>query len=445
MSTQVLLSSDKIGQAVTSPPAAEPAVAAPWSRYTHQQRWGLLAILFLVATCNSYDHNIISVVLEPIKQEFHVSDAMLGLLGGFCFAVFYTLFGLPIARWADRGNRRTLITLALVTWSVMTALCGFAQTFWQLALYRIGVGAGESGGIPPAQSLIADYFPPQRRASALAIFTASSTVGYLLGFLVGGSITATHGWRAAFLFGGVLGLVLALVTRFGLSEPRNFHARDAGPAPESMRKSLRALLQKGSYRFVLAAAFLYFPFVFGVQLFIPAFLIRVLKVPLAELSTDYGAVTAVATVIGTLGGGWLADYLGRTDIRWLGWLPAVGCALSLPLYLAQFCVHSFAPFLTITFVWSIVLSGALPPVYAAIHAVCGSRRRATAIAILLFSGTLIGAGVGPLLIGALSDVLSAHYGVDGLRYALLAVAPLVIVTGGCFYLMGRAMPKDLEN
>jgi len=404
-----------------------------------------LAILFLVAISDSYDRNVISVVLEPIKQEFHVPDAMLGLLGGLCSAVFYALFGLPAATWADRGNRRTLITVALTIWSLMTLCCGLAQTFWQLAIYRIGVGAGQSGAVPPSQSLIVDYFPPQRRASALAIFTSSSMAGYLLGFLVGGLIAAAHGWRAAFLVGGAIGLALALVTRLGLAEPRLLRTRDAGQAPERWRQSLALLMMKRSYRYVLAAAFVYFPFVFGVQLFIPAFLMRVLKVPLTELSIYYGAVTAVSTVIGTLGGGLLADHLGRKDVRWLGWLPAVGCGLSFPLYILQFSCQGFIPFLVVTFVWSMVLNAGLPSVYAAIHAVCGSRRRAMAIAIMLFSATLFGAGVGPLMTGAISDALTARYGVDGLRYALLAVAPLVAATGGCFYLMGRAMPADVED
>jgi MFS family permease len=327
----------------------------------------------------------------------------------------------------------------------MTACCGLAQTFWQLALFRIGVGAGQSGATPAAQSLIADYFPPQRRASALAVFTASSMAGYLLGFLVGGLLAAAYGWRAAFFVGGAMGLALALVTRLGLSEPRNFQTLDVGQTTESLRQSLGLLLKKRSYRFVLAAAFVYFPFVFGVQLFIPAFLMRILAVPLTEMSIYYGAVTAVSTVIGTLGGGWLSDYLGRRDVRWLGWLPAVGCGLSFPLYIIQFCFHGFIPFLVVTFFWSLVLNAALPAVYAAIHAVCGSRRRAMAIAIMLFSATLFGAGVGPLMLGAISDALGSVYGANALRYALIAVAPLVLVTSGCFYLMGRAMPADVEN
>jgi MFS family permease len=445
MSTQASSPGDPVDRAVITRSAPDPAVASPWTFYTERRRWGLLAILFLVATSDSYDRNVISVVLEPIRQEFHVTDAMLGLLGGFCSAVFYTLFGLPLARWADRGNRRTLITLALTAWSVMTACCGLAQTFWQLALFRIGVGAGQSGATPAAQSLIADYFPPQRRASALAVFTASSMAGYLLGFLVGGLLAAAYGWRAAFFVGGAMGLALALVTRLGLSEPRNLHTLDVGQTTESLRQSLGLLLKKRSYRFVLAAAFVYFPFVFGVQLFIPAFLMRILAVPLTEMSIYYGAVTAVSTVIGTLGGGWLSDYLGRRDVRWLGWLPAVGCGLSFPLYVIQFCFHGFIPFLVVTFFWSLVLNAALPSVYAAIHAVCGSRRRAMAIAIMLFSATLFGAGVGPLMLGAISDALGSVYGANALRYALIAVAPLVLVTSGCFYLMGRAMPADVEN
>jgi MFS family permease len=426
--------------------APAPSAPASWELYSQRQRWGFLAILFLVATSNYFDRNVIAVLLEPIKHEFHVSDTMLGLLGGFCFATFYALFGLPVARWADGGNRRTIITLALTVWSLMTVLCGLAPSFGYLAAARVGVGAGEAGAIPPAQALIADYFPPQQRARAIAVFVAAAMAGYLLGFGVGGSVAATYGWRAAFLLAGVPGLALALLTLFGLDEPRVRLGFPSGnPDRESLGESLRRLKAKRAFIYAVIGCLLYFFIAYGAVIFIPSFLIRVQHVSLGLVSTAYGTAAAVGTVVGTLGGGWLADRLGRRDVRWLAWLPAAACALTGPLYMIAFSVDHFGLFLALGCVASTLLGGGLPTVFAAILAVCGSRRRATAIAIVLFSATLFGGGFGPLVTGAVSDALSATYGAEGLRYSLMSIMPLLLVTGGFFYLFGRAMPADLED
>lgn len=172
---------DLLAQVAQRGAPEHPFLSTPWLLYTDRQRWGYLTILFVVAASQFFDRNIMSVLLEPIRHEFHVSDTMLGLLSGLCFALFYSVAGIPVARWADRGNRRTIITLALAAWSVMTLVCGLAQAFWQLALARVLVGVGESGGLPPSQSLIADYFSPERRATAIASFTAAAIAGNLLG------------------------------------------------------------------------------------------------------------------------------------------------------------------------------------------------------------------------------------------------------------------------
>jgi MFS family permease len=426
--------------------APDAGMTPSWTLYSSRQRWTLLAVLFLVSTSNYLDRNVISVLLEPIKQEFHVSDTMLGLLGGFCFSIFYAVFGMPVARWADRGNRRTVITVALAIWSLMTLCCGLAQTFVQLAIARIGVGAGEAGAIPPAQSLIADYFSPQQRATAIAIFTSAATAGYLLGFGFGGYVAATHGWRMAFLVAGAPGLLLAVITRIGLSEPRlrpGFQA--ARTAGESVRETLTHLMAKRSFRYALVGCVLYFLMAYGALIFIPSYLVRTLHVPLARVSVVVGSVSAVAGVVGTLGGGWIADRLARRDVRWLAWIPAAALIVATPFEIAALCANSFLAYLTISFVGGALIAAGLPPVFAAIHAVCGSPRRATAIAIVLFSATLIGGGFGPLVSGAISDSLTVWYGADGLRYALIAMMPLLAASGACFYFFAQAMPKDIED
>ena len=425
-------------------PEASPRPA--WTLFSEQRRWSLLAILFLVSTSNYVDRNVIAVLLEPIKREFHVSDTALGLLGGFCFAVFYAAFGMPVARWADRGNRRTIITLALTIWSLMTLCCGLAQSFIQLAVARIGVGAGESGAIPPAQSLIADYFPPAQRARAIAIFTSSATLGYLLGFGVGGYIAATRGWRAAFMAVALPGLVLVVITRVCLSEPRGFLDHRVNSSEfETTRRSLARLLQKRSYVYALLGCLIYFFVAYGALIFIPSFLVRTLHVPLARVSVSYGATSALASAIGTLGGGWIADLLAQRDRRWLAWLPALSMLATAPLLIAALLVGSFESFLAFAFVASLLLTAGLPPVFAAIHEVCGNRRRATAIAIVLFSATLFGGGFGPLVTGVVSDFLTRHYGAEGLRYSLIIMMPLLIASSGCFYCFARVMHKDIED
>jgi MFS family permease len=434
------------GEGVSCPPIPTDVSGSPWSFYSSRQRWGYLAILFLVSTSNYLDRNVLSVLLEPIKHEFHVSDTLLGLLSGFCFALFYAVAGMPVARWADHGNRRTIITLAVMTWSVMTMICGLAQAFWQLAIARVGVGAGESGAIPPAQSLIADYFPPEHRAKAFGIFDGAATAGYVLGVGVGGYIAATYGWRSAFLLAGMPGLLLALVVRCTLAEPRLQRQRQVPrTSEETLREAISKLSSKSSYRYAVASCIAYWFFAYGALTFIPSLLIRVLHATLTQVSVEYGTVAAVASIIGALSGGWLADRLARRDIRWLAWLPGIVCTLAGPIYLLAFSADSLRIFLVLTFIALVLLGGGLPPVYAAIHAVCGGRRRATAIAIVFFSATLLGGGFGPLASGALSDSLSAIYGVAGLRFALMIMTVWLAVSGAASYFFGRAMPGDLED
>jgi predicted MFS family arabinose efflux permease len=405
-----------------------------------------LAALFLVSTSSYFDRHIIAALLEPIKNEFGVSDTMLGLLSGFCFAVLYAVCGIPLARWADRGNRRTVITLALTVWSAMTALCGMAPAFWQLALARLGVGAAEAGAIAPAQSLIVDYFPPERRAMALSVFTAAGTTGSLLAFGLGGYLGATRGWRTAFLVAGLSGLVLAVFARIVLAEPRLAAAEWGKRVPaERLRDAFGILARKRSFALALVGNILNFLITYGGFVFIPAFLVRVMHAPLADVSVTYGCVDAVASVIGALGGGWLADRLGRYDVRWFAWLPAMTCTLAAPLYMAAFAVHEVTTFMVLIFFADVLLVGGTPPIFAAIHAVCGSARRAMAIGVVIFTATLIGGGLGPLGTGALSDELAATLGAAaGLRYSLMTVMSLLVIIGAVFYLCGRAMPRDLE-
>ena len=423
-----------------------PAAQDPHSLYSQGQRRWLLAVLFLVSMSNYIDRNIISVLLEPIKKEFSVSDTQLGLLSGFAFAVFYATLGIPVARWADRGNRRIVVTLCLTVWSVMTILCGMANTFAQLILARIGVGAGEAGALPPAQSLIADYFPPERRASAIAVFISSATVGYLIAFIGGAQLVTHYGWRTAFIVVGAPGLILAIVTFFFLKEPReSLGFRATSSSDETFVGSLKVLFAKRSYAWLVVGITLYAFVAYGVLIFFPSYMIRSLGVPLSEIGLTYGALSAVATLIGTLGGGWLADRLGTRDPRWFAWLPALACLVAGPLYIVAFLSGTYHTFLALTFVAGTGIGMGLPSVFTAMHAVCGSSRRAVAVSILTFMMSMIGGGLGPLVTGVLSDAFAASHGTGALRYALITSSTIMFPAAVALFFAGRRIPHDLAT
>ncbi|GAB2601018.1 MFS transporter [Ramlibacter solisilvae] len=404
----------------------------------------MLGVLFLVATCSYLDRHIIAVLLEPIKHEFQVSDTLLGLLTGFAFAIFYATLGIPVAQWADRGNRRTVVTVALTVWSVFTALSGMSVSFLQLALARIGVGAGEAGAIPPSQSLIADYFPKEKRGLALAVLTSSATVGYLVAFMGGAILAATHGWRVALIVVGLPGLVLAVVAHFVLDEPRKRKAVQVRAEPQEYKEAFRELLRKRSVVWVLVGVACYGIVAYGAAIFMPSFIVRSLGASLQDVGLVYGALSAVGALSGTLAGGWLADRLGKRDLRWYAWLPAAACAFALPFQVASLLLHSFSAFLILGWIGGIALGLGVPSMYTALHAVCGSSRRSLAVAVFGFVLSLVGSGLGPLVTGALSDALTPNFGVESLRYAMVFSTCFLAPAAWALYRCGRAMPRDLE-
>ncbi|MBL8984788.1 MAG: MFS transporter [Gemmatimonadetes bacterium] len=422
------------------------AATRPWDLYPPRRRWTFLAVLFLVSTSNYVDRNIIGVLLEPIKREFGVSDTMLGLLTGFSFAIFYATLGIPVARWADRGDRKIILTVSLAAWSVMTAFCGMAQSFVQLALARIGVGAGEAGALPPAQSLIADYYPPAERGKALGTFMMSSMAGYVLGVVVGGQIAQAYGWRAAFLTVGLPGLLLAVVTYLVLDEPRRqprFAVAQASMEP--LRTSIKALMAKRSFVDITIAMVLYFLMAYGAFVFTVSYLIRTHGLSVGRASAIFGTVSTVTAVIGSLFGGALADRLARRDITWLARLPGWVLILAFPAYELAFSAGSLAMTVVVLGIGGSLLTGAIPSMFAALHAVCGSARRAMSVAVIFFFANLIGTGLGPIITGRLSDYFAASVGpAEGLRYAMMIVMVTFVPSGWFMLRASRNLARDQE-
>ena len=277
----------------------------------------VLVLLTLVYALNFIDRQILVILQESIKVDMDLSDSQLGLLTGFAFAIFYVSVGIPIARWADLGNRRNIVSLAVAVWSGMTALSGFTQNFWQLLLARIGVGVGEAGGSPPSHSMISDYYPVEQRGSALSFYSTGVYLGILFGFLIGGWINSEFGWRVAFFVVGVPGFLVALLVRFTIREPvRGGLEGRALEVPATFGETLRTLKGFGSFKLFAVAAGLNAFSSYGIGNFTPSFLIRSHGFSSLEVGTSLALITGIGGALGTYMGGVLADRYGANDKRW---------------------------------------------------------------------------------------------------------------------------------
>jgi predicted MFS family arabinose efflux permease len=404
---------------------------------------GLLVVLYVI---NYVDRQILSVLLEPIKLDLGVSDTAMGLLTGLAFALFYTTAGIPIARWADRGSRRNVILVGVVVWSAMTALCGLARNFSQLALARVGVGIGEATLSPTAHSLLSDAFPPERRATALAIYNVGGNVGIMLGFILGGFIGEALGWRMAFLAVGLPGLAAAVLVRLVLKEPARGGLEEiVDDAYEpSAREVVTYMARQRTFRHLCLSSGFYAFAAYGFTVWGATFMIRVHGMSLTEVGLAMGLIQGLGGGLGTYLGGTLADRFGRRDARAMVWVPAIGGALALP-FLAVFLFSpdrnvALAGY-AIAMVFSVFFVG---PSYAVAQGLARLRMRAQAAAWLMFSINLIGLGIAPLAVGMLNDALASTYGDGAIRYSLMITGAVSIWAVAHSLLAARSVRGDLQ-
>ncbi len=400
----------------------------------------LLGALFVLYIFNFVDRHILSLLQDPIKADLGLSDTQLGLLAGPAFALLYTTAGIPMARYADRGSRTLLITAGFFVWSAMTAACGLARSYWQLLLARVGVGVGEASFTPTSHSLIADSFPAQRRATAMAIFAGGATVGALLGNLAGGVLADHVGWRAAFLIVGLPGLAAALVFQRCVREP----PRAPRAQQEPFSATLRFLSSSPAYVFLVASAALHGFSSYGSGAWNASFLRRVHAYSGSEAGYAL-ALSSVASVLGQIGFGRLADRLSRRDPRWAMWVPAATAVGALP-YLLGFALYpSAAGSLAFLMASGLIVSAWTGPTYATAQGLVSSHMRAMASAILLFVMNVIGIGLGPLAVGGLNDWLTPRFGEQAVRYSLLIVALPHTLAAVFNLLAARTLRRDLAR
>jgi predicted MFS family arabinose efflux permease len=406
-----------------------------------------LFMLTLVYAFNFVDRQILVILQEPIKKDMGLSDAQLGLLSGFSFALVYITAGIPIAYWADRTNRRNIIAAALTIWSGMTALSGLAQNYTQLLLARIGVGIGEAGGSPPAHSMISDYYPPEKRGTAMAIYSVGLHFGIFLGFILGGVISQAFGWRAAFMAVGIPGVIFAVIFLFTVREPVRgcWESDERATLKPTLQETVTQLRSYRSFWYLAMAAGLAAFAGYGNGNFAPSFLIRNHGFSVGEVGVVLAIFGGGGGMIGVFLGGYLSDRLGVADKRWYLWVPMIAGLLSVPVAFPYLLLENRTAVIGFMFLATIAINTYIGPCIAISHGLVPPAMRALTSAILFFVLNMIGLGLGPLTAGLLSDFYSGYFGDQSLRYAMLSVALLSSPSILLFWLAARALPGDLQR
>jgi len=407
------------------------------TQYSAGYRWYVLCVLTLGYIFNFIDRQVMTILLEPIKAEFGATDTLMGLLTGLAFALFYATLGVPMARLADRWSRRNVLAISMAVWSGMTALCATATSFGQLALYRIGVGVGEAGGTPPSQSLLADIFPPAQRSLAQGVLASGTNIAVLVGLFGGALLADAYGWRNVFWIFGVPGVALAVLIRLTVREP----VRETRVVEEdgSLWSAIQRISALPGFPAIALAVGMTAVSGYGLGVWSPSFMIRVHGLSLVDAGLYLGLIGVFGGILGTLLSAILVDRLAQQDARWQLRLPMIGVLISIPtqaLFLLWPAEHVWMlgdrPFpvaLVFMFFSAIFASFWIAPSYAAVQNLVPAHWRTQAAALLLFILNLLGMGLGPLVVGWLSDVYG-ELGDVSIRYALLS--SLIFCAAGAF-------------
>ena len=407
-----------------------------------------MVILAIVYMFNFVDRQILAILLPQIRDEFGTSDAYLGFLSGTAFALFYVTLGVPIAQYADRCNRRNLIAASVALWSAMTALSGLAVNIWHLTAARIGVGIGEAGCSPPAHSMISDYFPPEKRSTAMGFYTLGISAGIMTAYLAGGWVAQNIGWRAAFFVVGIPGLILAAIVRFTVQEPKRgaSESRATGVEQPRLIEVVRFLAARRSFIHMAMAAGLSTFVGYSVIGFLPSFMVRSFNMELAELGRWLGLILGISGGAGFFFGGYFADHLGRGSHRKAFNFIAVTILVSAGILAMTFLAKNSTTALLMFILPAATMNVYLAPVLAQAQSLVALRMRATTSALVLLIINVIGLAFGPLLTGMLSDALEPTFGEESMRYALfivtLAILPWAVWH---YYRAGKWIDGDLAR
>ncbi len=409
-----------------------------------------LAILTLTYVFNFVDRQLLAILVEPIKAEFNASDTEMGLLYGLAFALFYATLAIPVARLADQKNRRNIVAIAATMWSLFTMLCGFAASYMQLFLLRTGVAVGEAGGVPPSQSMITDFYPPEQRAKAMAVFSSATFIGSLIAFVGGAYIAEQYGWRMAFIVVGAPGIVLAVLLRFSTQEPERGRWDSSKPvdSPDlNLIDTLKSMWAVKSMRFTILGCGFASMAGYALGYWAPSFLIRIHEVSLVKAGVLIGAAGIGFGLFGSLLGAAVCDRLAKDNRKWMLLIPAISLALSLPLMLlflnwpandlSSVGVQSVPTAIWLFCIASLFGSWWAAPTFVAVQEAVPAHQRTLACAILLFVMNMVGFGLGPLLVGFMSDSFTSQYGDLSIRYSLMIMMMTYIPAIICYIIASR--------
>jgi MFS family permease len=417
----------------------------------------VLFVLTLIYTFNLLDRAVFNLLLQPIKEDFHLSDTQLGFTN-IAFGIFYATLGLPIARWADRGNRVRIAAGAIALWGVTVMACVFVMNFAQLMLARIAAAVGESGGQPPTYSLLGDYFPGSaERSRAMAVYWLATPISALVGFIVGGWLNERFGWRMTFFIMGAPALLVGALVRFTVREPRERLQAAKGaaagrppsaalaPSPLSMWEVLKILWQQQSARHLIIGIVLLWMSWIGLSSFEAAFMMRSHGMTTGEAGVWFGLVYGVSGGIGILLGGYVSARMKVRDERRQVRLSATLMAVQVPCY-ALFLLLPGKSMAMISMVPVVIMGNFFfGPIFALLQRLVPDNMRAITLAVVMLLANVIGLGGGPQIVGILSDWLAPVFGVDSLRYAMLAMALVALGTAYHFWQAGVSVKSDLAR
>jgi predicted MFS family arabinose efflux permease len=409
--------------------------------------WLALVLLTAISTVGFIDRIVMNVLAVPIKTEFALSDTQVGLLTGLAFAVLNVVLGVFVARYAERGRRLSLIVAGTLLWSIMTAACGMVTTWFQLLLARIGVGVGEAVGLPATQSVVSDYFPPERRATAMGVLLLAPPIGAFLGSAGGSWIGQEYGWREAFLIATVPGALLALAAWALIAEPpRGRYDRETDGEVPSLGAVFRRLVGLRSARQLLMGSTIASMVGFGLNSFMAFLLVRKFELSLAEAGLFAGLLASLPGAISVVAGGRLADRVGATNPAAYARIPGLSLLAAAPIYVFAITRDEPLPLLILVFVAALFQYTYLGVTFGVFQNLLHPRMRATGSALLNTVYGLIGQGLGPLLVGWLSDRLATKYGDgDGLAYAMAITGALYVWAAVHYLLAARHVGNDLES